>query len=392
MQNYQIFQGLKVLELAGVLAGPAVGQFFAELGADVVKVESPRGGDVTRSWIGSEEKNKHTISAYFASVNWGKRSIIADLRNEVTRNTIQILASKADIIIAAFRPGEAIKLGLDYESLKISNKRLIYGSITGYPQGSVRAGYDAVIQAESGFMHLNREPGAPPQKMPVALVDLLAAHQLKESLLLALIQRSNTGLGSQVAVSLMESALASLANQATNFFYTGKEPQPMGSAHPNITPYGTVYRTRDNREILLAVGNDRQFKDLCLILDLTLYQNDRYKSNPQRVLHRQSLEAILKDAILQQDSKTLIKKLEISGVPAGLVSMVGEALQYPDHAAVLHKNLFATGLRQTVFQFNQDRGRSLSPPPELGENTVGVLVDWLDYDPRIAEDWKEKQG
>lgn len=380
MQNYQIFQGLKVLELAGVLAGPAVGQFFAELGAEVVKVENSIGGDVTRSWRTTLEAEKDDVSAYFSAVNWGKKSVAVNLREATYRKLIQELSSKADVVITSFRPGDSQNLGLSYKDVSRMNPKVVYGAISGYPAGSLRAGYDAVIQAESGFMHLNRIPGAPPQKMPVAFIDLLAAHQLKEGLLLALYQRQQSGKGSCVEVNLLESALASLANQATNYFVTHQEPQPLGSSHPNIVPYGTAYRTNDNRELILAIGNDRQFKDLCEVLQLTLHLNERYITNPLRVQNRLSLESILKEAIVQRDSNSLLIELEKKGVPAGLIKLVSEALEDAQVSGSLHKSLFATGLRQSVFSFNGDRGKSLSTPPSLGENTKDVLLSWLGYE------------
>ncbi|HRW98805.1 MAG TPA: CoA transferase, partial [Cyclobacteriaceae bacterium] len=184
MQNKELFTGLKVVELASVLAGPSVGQFFAELGAEVIKVENLHGGgDVTRTWKGNGEQTGD-VSAYFSSVNWGKKSLALDLSKKEGREIVQQLASKADLIIASYKPGDAEKLGVDYGTLSKLNRGLIYGQVTGYGPDNERVGYDAVIQAESGFMDLNGTPDSGPTKMPVALIDVLAAHHLKEGLLL----------------------------------------------------------------------------------------------------------------------------------------------------------------------------------------------------------------
>lgn len=386
MQNYQIFQGLKVLELAGVLAGPAVGQFFAELGADVVKVESPHGGDVTRSWRLAVESDSESIGAYFSSVNWGKRSVIAQLSVESQLEVVKALAKEADIILVSFRPGDDVRYGLDYETLSAHKPGLIYGRITGYPTPSTRVGYDAVVQAESGFMYLNRQQDADPQKMPVALVDVLAAHQLKEGLLVALLGLRLFGRGNLVSVSLYEAAVSALTNQATNFFETGTEPQPMGSAHPNIAPYGTLFCTADERHVLLAVGNDRQFQALCMVLEVQV--DSHFATNPDRVRNRLELEHVLQDSIGRMQSIELVSKLESVQVPAALIQTVGEALTHPLAAAALHRSLFGTGVRQAVFSIGKARGQSLNPPPRLGENTCDVLQDWLGYLPDRAEAWK----
>lgn len=209
--------GIKVLELASVLAGPGVGQFFAELGANVIKVENLRtGGDVTRTWKAAGEPTDDR-SAYFCAVNWGKRSIALDLSKKEGQKIVHELARQADIVIASYKPGDPEKLGVDYKSLSSVNNGLIYGQITGYGAENPKVGYDAIVQAESGFMYMNGEPGGRSLKMPVALVDVLAGHHLKEGLLLAMLQRQQTGAGRLVEVSLIQAAISSLANQATNW-------------------------------------------------------------------------------------------------------------------------------------------------------------------------------
>lgn len=274
-----IFKDMLVLELASVLAGPSVGQFFAELGAQVLKVENAATrGDVTRNWKLASEPSGTDTPAYFCAANWGKASLALDLTQAAQLQQLYSLVQQADIVIASYKPGDAEKLQVGYDTLKNINPRLLYGHITGYGPHDTRAGYDAVVQAESGFMYLNGEAGGPPVKMPVALMDILTAHQLKEGLLVALLQRERTRQGQLVQVSLLQAAVSALANQATNYLVAGQEPQRMGSEHPNIVPYGSVYTGRCGKQLVLAIGDDRQFSRLCAILgaeEMALDPKDR---------------------------------------------------------------------------------------------------------------------
>ena len=353
------FAHLRILELASVLAGPQVGQFFAELGAEVLKVESPA-GDVTRTWKTAAETQAAdaardaSVSAYFAASNWGKTSRILDLTTAAGRAELLKLAASADIVLASYKPGDAEKLGADYATLTAANPRLIYGHLTGYGPDNPRAGYDAVLQAEAGFLHLNAPgPGQPPQKMPVAMVDILAAHQLKEGLLTALFLRERTGRGALVQVSLLDSALASLANQAATYLVTGHDPQPLGSGHPSIVPYGTVYRAADGRQLVLAVGSDGQFRQLCAALHRPEWAADaRFATNAARVAHRAALEALLTEAIAATNGAALLAELERRAVPAGAVRTVGEALALPSAQAMLLPGAdgIPAGLRTVAFR------------------------------------------
>jgi crotonobetainyl-CoA:carnitine CoA-transferase CaiB-like acyl-CoA transferase len=361
--------GLRVLELASVLAGPQVGQFLAELGAEVLKLEAPA-GDVTRTWRTPAEDPATTVTAYFSSANWGKRSQLIDLTTETGRANLLQLAAHADIVLASYKPGDAEKLGADYPTLSARNPRLIYGHITGYGPHETRAGYDAVLQAETGFMHLNAAgPGHAPQKMPVALIDLLTAHQLKEGLLTALFRRERTGQGALIEVSLLDSALASLANQAATYLVTGHDPRPMGSGHPSIVPYGTVYTARDGTRLLLAVGSDRQFQQLCAVLERPQWASDeRFRRNPDRVAHRQELEALLAGRIAEVNGPELLAALEGLAVPAGAVRTVGEALAHPLAQPMLlpaAPGVPYQGLRTVAFRSSAwpVAGQLMAPPP-----------------------------
>ncbi|GAA4011427.1 CaiB/BaiF CoA-transferase family protein [Hymenobacter fastidiosus] len=371
------FADLLVLELASVLAGPQVGQFFAELGATVLKVEPPA-GDVTRTWKTPAESAATDVSAYFSCANWGKQSVVLDLAAAAGRAAVHRLAARADVVLASYKPGDAEKLGVDYATLRELNPRLIYGHLTGYGPGSARAGYDAVLQAETGFMHLNALPGQAPQKMPVALIDLLAAHQLKEGLLTALYRRARTGQGALVQVSLLDSALASLANQATTFLVTGHDPQPLGSGHPSIVPYGTVYQAADGVALILAVGADRQFQQLCAALERPQWAAEaRFATNAARVAHRRELESLLQARIGAVSGRELLRELERRAVPAGAVRTVGEALTQASAQPMLlppATALAPAGLRTVAFRSPAWPAIPfLSAPPSLGQHPRDVL-------------------
>lgn len=374
---------LLVLELASVLAGPCVGQFFAELGATVLKVENPQTeGDVTRQWRapdGATVDEADDRSAYFCCCNSGKQSIALDLSSEDGRDILHQLAGEADVIIASYRPGTAESLGADYETLSDVNSELLYGHVTGYGSDHPRSGYDAVIQAESGFMHMNGPADGEPTKLPVALMDVLAAHQLKEGLLVALLQRERGGGGRYVPVSLFQAAVSGLANQATNWTVGGHSPQRMGSAHPNIAPYGTPYPTADGRPIVLAVGTDRQFESLCEVLNLPdLASTPNFSTNENRVAHRAALDRVLAARMAQFKSTRLIENLEERNVPAGLVRDIPSVFEQPAaESMVLNSDQGPSGLRQAAFQKSENGSSSLSPPPHYGEHTTSVLQNRL---------------
>ena len=362
---------LKVLELASVLAGPSVGQFFAELGAEVIKIENPKnGGDVTRGWKTADEPTDDR-SAYFCSCNWGKKSVALDLTLAGDLEIVKKLAAKSDIVIASYKPGDAEKLGVSYSQLKTINPKLIYGQITGYGSDDERVGYDAVIQAEAGFMALNGEHDGPPTKMPVALIDILAAHHLKEGLLLALLKRSKTNEGSFVEVSLIQAAVASLANQGTNWLVGKKLPQRQGSAHPNIAPYGESFVTQDSKRVLLAVGSDKQFEELAKILELQV--PDHFKTNQQRVAHRKELNKLLAEKIMNINSVKLMEKLHVKKIPAGFIQNLKEVFDLPQAQEIQLDNNDIRGVRNYIGKNFGPWDNTLLPPPHLGEHTEEVL-------------------
>lgn len=352
--------GIKVIELAAVLAGPTCGQFLAELGATVIKVEPPS-GDVTRTWRQPQEPSRGDRTDYFCACNWGKTSRVLDLKHPEGQAALHAMVREADVVLTSFRPGSDRALGADVETLMHLHPALIVVSVTGYGPDVPRAGYDAVIQAESGFMAMNGFPDTPPLKMPVALMDLLAAHQMKQAVLAGLLHRQQTGAGVHLTVSLLDAGLSALANQGTAWLGSGIEAQRIGSAHPQIAPYGTPYRTRDGAYLILAVGTDAQFARLCAILHLhNLPQDARFSRNAARVHHRVALDALLIPALEAWDRDALLPLLHQADIPAGAVRTLGEALNDAPHMVFRGPN-GEPGLRQAVFAPES----SLVPPPSL---------------------------
>lgn len=387
---------LTVVEFAGVLAGPSVGMFLAELGARVIKVENPAvGGDMTRNWtLGNEQVsgdddaadqgNGHAShgapSPYFAAVNWGKESVALDFDEPEDLDAARSLARRADVVLVSYKPGDAKEFGLDYETVSAANPGVVYGEITAYGPDDERPGYDAVIQAATGFTYLNGEPDGPPLKLPVALMDVLAGHQLKEAVLLALLQRERTRKGAKVSVSLVRSGLAALVNQATNWLVAGVNPERLGSGHPNIVPYGSSYAVADGSRIVLAVGNDRQFAGLCKVLGTPeLARDERFATNPDRVANRAELEDLLADLLAGRDRDELLAELADAGVPAGPILDVKEALSQPAAGPLLQEAELPdggrlAGLRTVAFEpSGLYEPRELSPPPSLGAHTEAVM-------------------
>lgn len=327
----KVFEGFTVLELASVLAGPAVGMFFAELGAKVIKVENVlSGGDVTRSWRLASEKDPANPSAYYCSVNYQKEVLQLNLKDEKDRSKVYELIQTADIVLSNFRVPVAAKLGFDYASVKGIKADVIFAELGGYPE-SDRPAYDVVLQAETGFMYMTGEKGRRPVKMPVALIDILAAHQLKEGILIALLQKMKTGKGAHVQVNLFDSALASLANQATNWLIAGHIPQAIGSEHPNIAPYGDVFEGRDGRLFVLAVGSDKHFQSLCELTGLNeLWKDERFNNNASRVVNRSALVAMLTEAFRSKPAVEWLKLMEEKAVPSGLIRNMQEIFELPE--------------------------------------------------------------
>lgn len=347
-------QGLKVLELASVLAGPAVGTFLAELGAKVIKVENPKaGGDVTRSWKLSSENSDSPISAYFASVNYGKEHVFLDLKKSEELAQVQKLAQESDIVIANFRGDQAQRFGLDFQTIRKQNRKVIYGNITGFGVDSSRPAYDVVLQAETGYMFMNGQPDSDATKMPVALIDVLAAHQMKGAMLLALYKREKSGVGSLVEVSLFDAAVSALTNQASNWLMQGHIPQRIGSLHPNIAPYGEILNTKDAKQIVLAIGSNTHFKGLCEVLDLNELTNDsRFISNQDRVKNRGELHQCLQEKAVSQDSSILMKAFLKKSIPAGIIRNLEEVFEEKSAQNLVRMEGETKRVSQIAFKIN----------------------------------------
>lgn len=386
MQRGPLF-GIKVLELANVLAGPSVGVALAEMGASVIKVEnSVTCGDVTRTWKLTTEDPKTDISGYFSCVNWGKKSIALDLNKPEGLEVVYRLAKVCDIVLASYKPGDAEKLKVDYNTLKQHNKSIIYAQITGYGLKNKRAGYDAIIQAESGFTYMNGEPNGQPVKMPVALMDLLAGHQLKEAILLALLNRERKGEGAFIETSLIKSGVAALANQATNWLVGNKIPERMGSEHPNIVPYGKIFYTADGKPLVLAIGSDKQFAELCTVLGKPeLATDERFSTNFNRVKHRVECNNAVQEHISKFNRDYLLAEFEKRAIPAGGVFNMKEVFELPEVQDLVMESKTTSGmpikgLRTVAFSMGENtKPIKLQAPPHYGEHTMSVLKEMLGY-------------
>lgn len=333
-------EGIKVVELARILAGPWTGQTLADLGADVIKVESPQGDD-TRGWgppFVKDEDGSDLDAAYFHSCNRGKRSVVADFRTEEGQETVRRLVAQADILIENFKVGGLKKYGLDYESLKEVNPKLIYCSITGFGQDGPyahRAGYDFMIQGMGGIMDLTGEPDGAPQKIGVAFADIFTGLYGVIGILSALRRRDATGEGEWVDMALLDAQVAVLANQALNYFVSGNAPKRLGNAHPNIVPY-QVFPAADGH-LIIAVGNDGQFQRLCGVLGLQeLAALPKFATNAGRVASRSELVPLIVAETSIRTRDDLLAALEMEGVPAGPINSVEDVFE---DSQVRHRGL-----------------------------------------------------
>ena len=328
-------EGLKVVELARVLAGPWAGQALADLGAEVVKVESPA-GDETRGWGPPFiERDGDRTAAYFYAANRGKSSVIADFSTPEGQERVRALVAEADIVIENFKVGGLAKYGLDYPSLAALNPRLIYCSITGFGQDGPRAtepGYDFMIQGLSGLMSITGMADGPPVKVGVAVTDVVAGLNATIGILAAVEQRHRTGRGQHVDLSLFDSAVALLANQAMNYLATGVSPGRLGNAHPNLVPYEAL--PVEDGHVIVAVGNDRQFRAFAAQLGLeALADNPMFATNAARVENRDLLIGILGEATAAWEAAPLLAALRGAGVPAGPINDIADAFRDPQAVA-----------------------------------------------------------
>ncbi|WOJ97633.1 CaiB/BaiF CoA-transferase family protein [Congregibacter brevis] len=387
--------GLRVLDLSRVLAGPWASQTLADLGANVIKIERPDGGDDTRSWgppwLANPDGNDSEESAYFLCTNRGKRSFRIDIQSAEGQNRLRELARGADVLIENFKVGAAARYGLDYESLSSDNPGLVYCSITGFGQTgplAARPGYDSLVQAMGGLMSVTGEadgqPGAGPQKVGVALTDIMTGLYANVGILAALAERARSGLGQQVDLALLDVTAATLANQASNFLVGGITPTRLGNAHPNIVPYQS-FRARD-REFIVAVGNDAQFVKLAAVLEKgDLATDPRFARNADRVLHREILIPVLAECFAARDAADWLTALEAAGIPAGPINTVAEALSEPQLAAremivdLPHPDNSDLRVVGSPIKLSRTPVSYHRPPPRLGEHDEDLKLDpWGD--------------
>ena len=385
--------GIRVLDLSRVLAGPWAGQMLADLGADVVKVERPGAGDDTRAWgppwLKDRDGRDTGESAYYLCTNRNKRSVTVDLANPEGREIVRGLARRADVLLENFKLGGLAQYRLDYASLAADNPRLVYCSITGFGQDgpyAPRAGYDFLIQGMGGLMSVtgraDGEEGAGPQKVGVALTDIMTGLYATIAVQAALAERERSGRGQHVDLALLDVQIACLANQASNYLAGGVVPRRMGNAHPNIVPYQD-FPTADG-DMILAIGNDSQFAKFCTVAGHPEWSADaRYATNPARVANRAALIPLLRQATVARTTHAWVEALEAAGVPCGPINRIDEVFADPHVRARGVRVTMEHGRAGTVDLVGNPIRMSATPvayrraPPALGEHTDEVLADWL---------------
>ncbi len=388
--------GIRVLDLTRVLAGPWCSQNLADLGADVIKVERPGAGDDTRAWgppfLKDREGRDTADAAYYLAANRNKRSIEIDLASAAGQQAVRELARLSDVVLENYKVGQLRKYGLDYASLAAVNPRLVYCSVTGFGQTGPwahRAGYDFIIQGLGGLMSITGEaderPGGGPQKVGVAVSDLMTGMYATQAVLAALLHRERTGEGQYIDVALLDVQVAMLANMNTNFLVSGQPPRRWGNAHPNIVPY-QAFRAAD-QWIVVAVGNDDQYRRFCELAGRPeLHRDERFARNSNRVRNRETLVPLIADLVAQRPAGWWLEALERAGVPCGPINDLRQVFD--------NEQVRARGLRVDVER--EDAGPvplvgsplKMSatppsyrlPPPRLGEHTAQVLRELLGYD------------
>ncbi len=384
--------GLRVLDLSRVLAGPWCTQLLADLGADVIKIERPGKGDDTRQWgphwLANEDGTPGTESSYYLATNRNKRSVTVDLASEQGQAIVTDLARHSDVLVENFKVGGLVGKGLDYETLRAINPRLVYASITGFGQDGPRAsepGYDYLAQALSGFMSVTGFADGPPTKAGVAVSDLSTGMYTTVAVLAALLRRAVSGEGQHIDVALLDSQTAMLANQATSFLVGGVAPQRSGDWHPSLAPYQTFDAA--DATFIIACGNDAQFRTLCAVIGRPELADDaRFADNPSRVKHRPELVGELTSALRRHTRAHWLIELPKAGVPAGSVNTVAEAFDEPQlrHRGVRldlpHPTAgTAPGVANPI-KFSESPVEYRSAPPLLGQHTDEVLAEVLGFD------------
>ncbi len=383
MQGHQPLEGVRVVDLSRVLAGPYCTMMLGDLGAEVIKVESPE-GDEARQWgppfAGGE-------SAYYLCVNRNKKGITINLKTEAGQGLLRELVQRSDILVENFRVGTMERWGLGYEALKELNPALVYCAITGFgPTGPYKdqAGYDFIVQAMGGIMSITGEPEGPPMKVGVAIVDITAGLFAAVGILGALRERDHSGLGQRIDVSLLEAQVAWLANVGSNYLVSGQRPRRYGNAHASIVPYET-FKARDSY-IAIGVGNDRQWQRFCQLLGREELAHDpRFATNPRRVENREVLIPILQEIIATRDGEEWLRLIREADIPCSPINTIDRVFQDPQ---VLHREMVVEIPHPTAckvklagipFKLSRTPARISRHPPLLGEHTAEVLADILGY-------------
>ncbi|HEY0295810.1 MAG TPA: CaiB/BaiF CoA-transferase family protein [Bordetella sp.] len=385
--------GIRVLDLTRVLAGPWCTQNLADLGAEVVKIERPGAGDDTRAWgppyLKDQDGNPTTEAAYYLSANRNKLSVAVDIATPRGAEVVRELAGQSDIFVENFKAGGLRKYGLDYESLRQINPRLIYCSVTGFGQTgpyASRPGYDFMIQGMGGLMSITGErddlPGGGPQKAGVAVADLMTGMYSTVGILAALIERGHSGLGQHIDMALLDCQVAMLANQNLNFMTSGVAPRRAGNAHQNLVPY-QVFAAADGH-LIVAVGNDSQFRNYCRVIGMTeLAEDPRFATNPQRVINREALVPILVERMKTGARDQWLAELEAAGVPAGPINTLEQVYQDPQVLArnmkleLPHPTAGVAPIAASPLKLSASPVRYDRPAPMLGQHTHEVLRERL---------------
>jgi formyl-CoA transferase len=387
-------EGVRVLDLTRVLAGPWAAQNLADLGAEVIKLERPKKGDDSRAfgppWLKDAQGRDTSESAYFACANRGKKSLTLDLAHPRGQAIARELAAKCDVLLENFKFGDLDRYGLGYSQLREVNRGLIYCSVTGFGHTGPwreRPGYDFMIQGMGGLMSVTGErddrPGGGPQKAGIPIADLITGMYASIAVCAALAHRANTGVGQHLDLALFDSLVAVLANQGGNYLATGKPPGRLGNDHPNIAPY-QVFRTADG-SLILACGNDNLFRKFCEVAGcLALADDARFASNGKRVENRVELTRLLNEVFLKRPTKEWIARLEAAGVPCGPINDLAQVFSEPQALArglrmeLPHPSAGKVSLVRSPMRFSQTPVEHGVPPPMLGQHTDEVLMSLLD--------------
>ncbi len=384
--------GFRVLDLSRILAGPWASQMLADLGAEVIKIERPQTGDDTRSWgppyMPDEAGQATAEAAYFHAANRGKYSVCIDISSRQGQELIVNFVARCDVLIENFKVGGLKRYGLDYASLKRINPKLVYCSITGFGQTgpyAERAGYDFMIQAMGGLMSVTGEPGGPPMKVGVALADVMTGLYAANAIQAALIHQLRSGEGQYIDLALLDVQVATLANQAMNYLASGNNPQRLGNAHPNIVPY-QAFQTRDGY-LILAVGNDAQFKRFCDLAGRPdLASDERYAKNSERVKNREKLVPQLIDIMHSKPTEDWLDQLNAQGIPCGPINNIDAVFANPQvrHRGIQfeleHASAGKVASVANPIRFSKTPVTYEKAPPTLGQHTEQVLSELLELD------------